>query len=121
MPITMAAFVIGGLSIIGVPGTAGFISKWNLAVGSVEAGSPLIVFLIVASSILAVLYIGRVIEVAYFRPVSADCADARDPGLSMMIPIAFMTCAGIYFGIDPTYGSAIAQQAAEGLLKGLKP
>ena len=119
MPLTMAAFVIGGLSIIGVPGTAGFISKWNLAIGAVEAGRPLIVFLIVASSILAVLYIGRVIEVAYFRPVSADCSHARDPGLSMLMPIAIMATAVIYFGFDPTYGSALAQQAAEGLLKGL--
>jgi multicomponent Na+:H+ antiporter subunit D len=121
MPLTMAAFVIGGLSIIGVPGTAGFITKWNLAVGSVEAGHPILVFMIVASSILATLYIGKVIEVAYFRPISPDCAHARDPGLSMMLPIAIMTGAVIYFGIDPTYGSAIAQQAAEGLLKGLRP
>lgn len=120
MPITMAAFVVGGLSIIGVPGTAGFISKWNLGMGAVEAGSPLIVFLIVTSSILAVLYIGRVIEIAYFRPVSAACANATEPSFSMMLPIAIMTIAVIYFGLDPTYSSALAQQAAEGLLEGLK-
>ena len=120
MPLTMAAFVLGGLSIIGVPGTAGFISKWHLATGAVEAGSPYIVFLIVASSIIAVLYIGRIIEVAYFRPVSKDCAEASDPNWTMMLPIMIMAAATIYFGIDTTYSADIARDAAQLLLGGLK-
>jgi len=63
MPITMAAFTFAGLGIIGVPGTAGFISKWYLATGALESGSGLIVALIVGSSIISVVYIGRVLEV----------------------------------------------------------
>ncbi len=64
MPLTMAAFVVAGLGIIGVPGTAGFISKWYLAVGALEKGYWQLVFVIVVSSLIAVVYIGRIIEVA---------------------------------------------------------
>ena len=71
MPLTMAAFVVAGLGIIGVPGTAGFISKWYLALGALEKGYWPLVFLIVASSLIAVVYIGRVVEAAYFREPSA--------------------------------------------------
>ncbi|MEL6290972.1 MAG: monovalent cation/H+ antiporter subunit D family protein [Pseudomonadota bacterium] len=120
MPLTMAAFVVGGLSIIGVPGTAGFVTKWHLATGAIESGSWLLVFLIMASSVIAVLYVGRVIEVAYFRPVSKTCERASDPGVTMTIPIAILTAAVIYFGFDTTYSSDIARDAAEMLLKGLK-
>ncbi|HRD76031.1 MAG TPA: monovalent cation/H+ antiporter subunit D family protein, partial [Hyphomicrobiaceae bacterium] len=56
MPLTMAAFVVGGLAIIGVPGTAGFVSKWYLAVGAFERGWWPLVFLLLASSLLAVVY-----------------------------------------------------------------
>lgn len=120
MPLTMATFVLGGLSIIGVPGTAGFVSKWYLGTGSVAAGTPLLVFLIVASSIIAVLYVGRIVEVAYFRPVSKDCANASDPPLTMMVPMLAMACAVVYFGIDPTYSADLAREAAKLLLAGLK-
>jgi multicomponent Na+:H+ antiporter subunit D len=121
MPLTMAAFVIGGLSIIGVPGTAGFISKWYLGIGAVQQGAPLLVFLIVASSIISVFYIGRVIEVAYFRPVAEGCETASDPGISMLLPIAIMAAATIYFGIDTTWSADVASEAAASLLKGVKP
>jgi len=120
MPLTMAAFVIGGLSIIGVPGTAGFISKWHLGQGAVANGQPLIVFLIVASSIISVLYIGRVIEVAYFRPVSQQCVNAKDPGPTMLGPLLLMAACVIYFGLDTSWSVGIAGDAAERLLEGLK-
>ncbi|MEO0730070.1 MAG: monovalent cation/H+ antiporter subunit D family protein [Pseudomonadota bacterium] len=119
MPLTMAAFVIGALSIIGVPGTAGFVSKWNLAIGAVEGGAYVIVFLIMASSILSVLYIGRVIEIAYFKPVSKLCERATDPGWSMGLPIAVLAFAVIWFGLETTYSSDIANAAAKMLLGGL--
>ncbi|MEL6298958.1 MAG: monovalent cation/H+ antiporter subunit D family protein [Pseudomonadota bacterium] len=116
MPITMAAFVVGGLSIIGVPGTAGFISKWNLALGAVQNGTPFIVFLIMASSIIAVLYMGRFIEIAYFRTPTGDCESARDPGPLIMAPMLVLAAAVIYFGFDTTYSADLARDAARVLL-----
>jgi multicomponent Na+:H+ antiporter subunit D len=61
LPWTMGAFFVGSLSMIGVPPTAGFVSKWFLALGSVEAGD--IAFLIV-------LLVSSVLNAAYFLPVS---------------------------------------------------
>ena len=61
LPWTMGAFFVASLSMIGVPPTAGFVSKWYLALGSVEAGE--IAFLIV-------LLVSSVLNAAYFLPVS---------------------------------------------------
>ena len=62
----MAAFVGGGLSLIGVPLTAGFISKWYRSSRHWKKDGR-IVLLIVVSSLIAVVYVFRVIEAAYFR------------------------------------------------------
>ncbi|MGI9423628.1 MAG: monovalent cation/H+ antiporter subunit D family protein [Hyphomicrobiaceae bacterium] len=120
MPLTMAAFVIGGLSIVGVPGTVGFVSKWYLGVGAMEENWWPVVFLMVASSLISVIYIGRVVEVAYFRPVSEHCAKATEPPLSMLLPILLLAAATIYFGFETTWTGDVAGRAAEQLLGGLK-
>ena len=85
MPVTMAAFVFAGLSLIGVPGTVGFVSKWYLALGAFEAGLWWLAFLIVISSALAVVYLGRIVEVAWFRPpaMTSRCASSTSPTLSV--------------------------------------
>jgi len=119
MPLTFAAFVAAGLSLIGIPGTAGFISKYYLIVGAYEAWWPL-TFLIVASSLIALVYIGRIVEVAYFRPVSDAVACAKDPPLMMLVPILTLAFASIYFGIDTQLSAGVASRIAEMLLGGLK-
>ena len=119
MPITVAAFVVAGLSLIGIPGTAGFISKYYLILGAYQAWWPL-VFLIVLSSLIALVYIGRFVEVAYFRPTSEAVARAKDPPLGMLIPILILTVASVYFGIDTELSAGVAGRIAEMLLGGLK-
>jgi multicomponent Na+:H+ antiporter subunit D len=119
MPLTMAAFVIAGFGIIGTPGTVGFISKWYLAVGALNAGGWPLVLVIMASSLLAVVYIGRVVEVAFFREPSPQVADASDPPLSMMIPLLVLTVATIWFGIDTQWTAGFAGKAAASLLLGV--
>lgn len=120
MPLTMAVFVVAGLGLIGVPGTAGFVSKWYLAVGAIEKGYWPLAFVIVASSLIAVVYIGRVIEVAYFREPSPDIADTRDPPLSMLLPMIVLAVATIYFGFFTEWSAGLARDAAAMLLGGLK-
>ena len=119
MPLTMAAFVIAGLGLMGVPGTAGFISKWYLAVGAIDAGMTPLVFLIVASSLIAVVYIGRVVEVAYFREPSTAVSEAKDPPWSMLAPLLVLAVATIYLGIDTRLTAGVASSVAEALLGGL--
>ncbi len=120
MPLTMAAFVIGGLSIIGVPGTVGFVSKWYLGVGAIAHNWWPVVLAMMASSLVSVIYIGRVIEVAYFRPVSEACANAEEPPLSMLVPTLILAGATIYFGLETSWTGDVAGKAAEQLLGGLK-
>lgn len=120
MPLTFAAFVLAGMSLMGVPGTAGFISKFYLVVGTLDGGKWPIAFLIVASSLIALLYIGRAVEVAYFRPIAPAAANAKDPPLMMLVPMLVLTLASIYFGIDTELSAGVASRVAETLLGGLK-
>lgn len=121
MPLTMGAFVIAGLGLIGVPGTAGFISKWYLALGALEAGLWPLLFVLLLSSVIAVVYIGKVVEVAYFReaPESA-MATASDPPLSMLIPILFLAGATLYFGVETSASADVAAVIAETLFADLR-
>jgi len=120
MPVTMAAFTIAGFGLVGTPGTAGFISKWYLAVGALDKGWWVLVFLIVASSAIALVYIGRVLEVAWLREPSPAIAQLRDPPLSMLVPLVVLAAATIYFGIDTEWTVGIASKAATALIGGLR-
>jgi len=116
MPITMGCLLIGGLGLIGVPGTAGFISKWYLAVGAIDAGYIWLVFLLVLSSLLALIYVGRIVEVVWFRDPGPNLDGVREAPLSLLLPTALMAAATIYFGIETSQSAGIAAQAVETLL-----
>lgn len=118
MPLTMAAFVLAGLALIGVPGTAGFISKWYLALAALERGWWWLVVLLMLSSMISVVYIGRVVEAAYFREPGKAAAE-RDMPLSMLVPTWILVAATVYFGIDTSLTVTAARRAAEMLLTGL--
>ena len=111
----MAAFVIGGLSLIGVPLTVGFISKWYLIMAALEREEWLIIALILASSLLAVIYIWRVIEAAYLQDPIPGRTVTEAP-LSMLLPTWALVIANIYFGIDANLTTRVARMAAEGLM-----
>lgn len=68
MPWTMAAFLIGALGTVGVPATAGFITKWFLFVGAFEAKQFLILFVVLVGTLLSAVYYFRVLRTAYFLP-----------------------------------------------------
>ena len=120
MPLTMAAFVAGGLSIIGLPGSVGFISKWYLIQGALEKGWWPVAVIILVTSLLAVIYVWRIVEVAYFRPPRADAPAAKEAPLSMLVPTWILIGACYYFGIDATRTLDVAVGAAETLLGGLR-
>ena len=120
MPLTMAAFTIAGFGLVGTPGTSGFVSKWYLALGALDKGWWVLVFLIVGSSLIALVYVGRVLEVAWLREPSAAIAHANDPPLSMLLPLIVLATATIYFGIDTEWTAGIAGTAAKALLEGLR-
>ncbi len=72
MPLTMAAFTLGALGMIGLPPVAGFISKWYLGLGGLGADAPWILGVLLASSLLNAAYFLPVIRTAYFDERNAD-------------------------------------------------
>jgi multicomponent Na+:H+ antiporter subunit D len=120
MPLTSAGIVLCGLSLIGVPGTAGFISKWTLLQAALEQGQWWLVFLIVASSLLAVAYVWRFVEAAYLRAPRQDAAAAGEAPWPMLLPAAVLVAATVYFGLDTRFTIGSAAQSAAQLLGGTR-
>ena len=119
MPLTAACFTIAGFSLIGTPLTAGFVSKWILVEAALESGIWWLAVLILASSLLAIVYIWRVVEVMYFRPRPENRAAVSEAPLSMLVPTAVLALANIYFGLETSLSAGMARQAATALLKGV--
>ncbi len=71
MPFTMGALVIGGLSIIGVPPTCGFFSKWYLISAGIQAGAWGYIAALLFSSLVNLILFFKIFEIAYFEPFSA--------------------------------------------------
>jgi len=122
MPITSGAVVIGGLSLIGVPGTAGFISKWILVQAALERAPDNAMFLaiavaIVLSSLLAVVYVWRAFEVLFLQEPDPNSTATEAP-LMMLVPMWIMAGACIWFGFSTEHLYEFAAQAAQGLLDG---
>lgn len=115
MPLTMAAFTIAGLSLIGVPGTAGFVSKWYLVTALLDASLWPLALLILAASVLTLIYVGRVIEVAYFREAPQGVEQQKIPK-TMLIPLWIFALSNIYFGLNTDISMGISTLAVDQLL-----
>ena len=118
MPYTMAAFVIAGASLVGVPLTVGFVSKWYLLLAAIEGGRWSVVVVVVIGSLLALIYTLRVIEAAYFQPSPDDAGEVSEAPLAMLAPLMALAAACLYFGIDTGLTVGVAKIAALGLLGG---
>jgi|TARA_B100000745_G_scaffold294501_1_gene237548 multicomponent Na+:H+ antiporter subunit D len=118
MPWTMAAFVVGGLSLIGVPFTVGFISKWYLVQAALEQGMWPVAGVVLLGSLLALMYVWKVVEVAYFREADPELGISEAP-LSLLVPTWVLVLGNLYFGINASDSVGIATRAAEVLLGAL--
>ena len=118
MPWTMAAFVVGGLSLIGVPLTVGFISKWYLVQAALEQGMWPVAGVVLLGSLLALMYVWKVVEVAYFREADPELGISEAP-LSLLVPTWVLVLGNLYFGINASDSVGIATRAAEVLLGAL--
>jgi len=115
MPLTMAAIVAGGLSLIGVPLTVGFVSKWYLVIALLDKGWWPVAVLVLISSLLAVVYVWRVIEWIYFTPPRIIINDIKEAPLSQLIPIWLLVLANFYFGVDTRLTVGVSKLAAQSL------
>jgi multicomponent Na+:H+ antiporter subunit D len=118
MPWTFGAFVVAGLSLIGIPGTAGFISKWYLISAVMEfgaAGLPLVAVILV-SSLMAVVYIWRIVEAACFQEAPAASAPGARVSPALVVVLWLAAVANIFFGIVPELPLTLSGDAAADLL-----
>lgn len=123
MPWTMGALVITAMSMIGVPPTCGFFSKWYLIQGALDAGQPFFIAALVLSSLVNIILFFRIFEIGLFEPATAHStghhahSPMREAPMSMLMPLLLMAVglivAGLYTGtlvellIDPAIPNAI--------------
>jgi multicomponent Na+:H+ antiporter subunit D len=110
MPITMGAFTVASFSMVGIPLFGGFISKYGLALGSLQADLPLLIIVIILSGLLNATYYFPIIGQAYFSQETTPEHDNHHDEkkfqkdqipLSMIVPIVILALGIIYLGIFP--------------------
>lgn len=112
MPLTMAAFTIAALGMTGIPPTAGFISKWYLAMGGLEVGQTWVIWLLVASGLLNAAYFFPVIYRGWFAPAPKSWPQKRwterrgESHWMLLVPLLFTAVLTLLVGI--LAGSALS-------------
>lgn len=116
MPFTSFAFVIAGLALVGTPLTNGFISKWYLLAASLHYGWWIITGLIVICSLLALIYVWRVVEALYFGHLDEQYDQVVEAPASMVIPLWLMIGAILWLGVDTRYTVGVAHMITQALM-----
>lgn len=111
MPFTFGAFAVAALSMIGAPPVAGFVSKWNLLVGAVDAGSVGILVVLLISTLLNAAYFVPVVYTAFFgtAPALAGAGDGHgaphgtggEAPMAMVIPLTLTAAISVLLGFFP--------------------
>ncbi len=103
MPITSAVFILGAFSIIGIPPTCGFFSKWYLIQGGIEAGQWVYVVALLFSSLINAVIFFRLIEIAYFGTFEAHGDHALPPRdeapATMIVPMVVTAATLVVIGL----------------------
>ena len=119
MPLTSVSLVIGGLSLIGVPLTAGFVSKWALLSAVLEDGRWITGGLIILSSLISIVYVAQFLHVLLIRERPKDAESVREAPLWMVIPTLVLALANLWFGIVGGQAADVAREAAAALVEGI--
>lgn len=103
MPITMAAFFLGALSIIGIPPCGGFISKWNLALGTLQADHFPFLIVLLVSSLLNAVYFIPIVYKAFFVPTEDSLFENtfREAPVFCLIPLVITALISVYLFFYP--------------------
>ncbi|XXF76964.1 proton-conducting transporter membrane subunit [Myxococcaceae bacterium GXIMD 01537] len=107
MPLTMGAFTVAAVGMVGIPPVAGFITKWNLGIGALEAHEPWLLGVLLASSLLNAAYFFPIIYSAWFQEPAAEWPErtrGREVGLALLLPTlataALSLAAGLFAGAE---------------------
>jgi multicomponent Na+:H+ antiporter subunit D len=100
MPLTMAAFTIGVAGLVGIPPVAGFLSKWYLCLGALQAGQIVFLFVFLASALLDAAYFFPIVFRVFFRAGTEDPFRGRESGL-LAAPLVVTGLLSVLFFIYP--------------------
>lgn len=114
MPITMWCFAISSISLIGIPPTNGFVSKWYLAIGGLSENKILFVVILLLSALLTAAYLLPIVITAFFPGEEKEIVK-KEPPLAMLAPIVVLTGIVITLGLFPN----IVLHLIQGIVKGL--
>lgn len=103
MPWTMTAFSIGTMNMIGIPLVGGFISKWNLLAGSLEAGSITILAVLLTSSLLNAAYFVPVVYKAFFENEHNGHREEIRENPYMVVPLFLTAICTFVLGVYPDF------------------
>ena len=117
MPWTMGAFLVAAMSLVGVPLTAGFVSKWYLLRAALADGMWPIAAVILVSSLLAAVYMWRVVNAALFTPAHPDTVQAHvhEAHWTMVAPVVVLALANVWFGVETSFSVGFAEMAGAAL------
>lgn len=102
MPLTMGSFAIGAMGIAGTPPICGFISKWYLCLGTLEAHEVVFLFVILTSALLDIAYFFPIIYASFFRtPTGHVHAHFDEASMFMVVPLMVTAIMSIVLGINP--------------------
>ncbi len=117
MPWTAGAFAIGVFSIVGIPPTAGFISKWYLFLGTIQAGQIAFFFVFLISTLLAAAYYLKIFRMIFLgsrgdeSDSAAEAPNIKESSNFIIVPLAISAAMSIILGIYPNFLLELARMA----------
>ncbi|MBN2846834.1 MAG: oxidoreductase, partial [Coriobacteriia bacterium] len=100
MPLTVAAIAVGAVSIVGMPPTAGFLCKWYIALGAIQAGHPVFAFALVFGALFIFVYYIRMVNAFYFKqPEDPAILEVGEAPASMLVPILILAALCLVMGL----------------------
>ncbi len=101
MPFTLCMFAIAGLSLVGVPPTSGFSSKWIIYHALMQAGQPLLALLSLIGSVITLAYIAKFLHLAFLGAPGEDAVKVKEAPFIMRVPMAILGLGCLVTGIFP--------------------
>ena len=109
--------LFGGLGLIGIPGTVGFVSKWVLVTAAVDKGWWWLAIPVLVGSLTSAAYVWRIVETLWAKPADLDFTQPiAKVQIVEWLPLAIMTGLALWFGLNATLTSEFAELAANSLL-----
>lgn len=116
MPYTMAAFSLASLSMVGLPPLSGFISKWYISIGALEAGEIIFLFVILTSSILNAAYFFPIIYTAFFKQSETVSDSIKEASPTVVIPLCVTALITVVLFFYPYFFKGLINLYLKGLL-----